>query len=74
MTDPFPNFFRLKQKFDAPSVGDQEAATPAKQEIKEPFPPGSLTKYADEWNEELGPMAAAMGVPIPGEGINHLQT
>jgi Domain of unknown function (DUF362) len=27
MNDDFPNFFRLKQKFDAPSVGDVTAAT-----------------------------------------------
>ncbi len=27
MNDPFPNFFRLKQKFDAPSAGDAAAAT-----------------------------------------------
>jgi hypothetical protein len=29
MNDPFPNFFRLKQKFDAPSAGDATAATQA---------------------------------------------
>jgi hypothetical protein len=27
MNDPFPHFFRLKQKFDAPSAGDAAAAT-----------------------------------------------
>lgn len=41
MNDPFPHFFRLKQKFDAPSVGDPVVATqaalaqlPARQFIK----------------------------------------
>jgi hypothetical protein len=29
MNDPFPNFFRLKQKFDAPSIADPIAATQA---------------------------------------------
>lgn len=34
-----------------------------KAERKEPFPPGSLLKYMDEWNKDMAPVARKMKIP-----------
>lgn len=41
--------------------------TIVKPDRKEPFPPGSLLKYVDEWNKEFGPIAEKMIIPPPPE-------
>jgi hypothetical protein len=39
--------------------------TVVKAERKEPFPPGSLVKYVDDWNKEMAPIARKLKVPAP---------
>lgn len=31
----------------------------------DPYPEGSLSKYVDEWNQEMAPVARKMKVPAP---------
>ena len=57
---------RAGQVFAVDNHGDGTITlTVLRAETREPFPPGSLRKYAGEWNKELAPVARKMKVPAP---------